>query len=443
MTDLFVIIARAQFEAEHRAAKVGDTLGYTRYVSTHAALEPVRTGGSLFLVTVRPPDERLWLLAELRDPKHDGKAWVAAPSTVAVRDITALIPKLKFASGKGVTAKKGALGMSLQTPRALTAEDVALLRGGKAAAAPRQPEPSVEVKSAVSPVKVVSSGAGDALAAVLAQWRASRAPELEALIVTLGQHHARAFPPLDPDADDYDAQWTARANAATPEGLDHLLPGLWSDPRGSIPLRVRKLIDLGTDPRLGEAFLKMIDEPPLTASSNFGAWTTLFKVLPDVVDTRAKRRLQARLKKPGGASQFWPKLNGLIERALEALPEPVQLSKAAAAAVAARQARASALLKGPAPAAVTKPKSAPAPMTGSPREALEDALKAAQGRGPLDALEPLRLYWVVTRSDAAADLLTKLGDALGAAEQADSSRASRRKCTRAGWRRARRSTRRK
>jgi len=58
-------------------------LGFKQYLSTHAALEPLRGGGSLFLVTVRPPDERLWLIGELVGPKHDGKAWNSKASTLA------------------------------------------------------------------------------------------------------------------------------------------------------------------------------------------------------------------------------------------------------------------------------------------------------------------------------------------------------------------------
>lgn len=144
MGDILAIISKAQFEAAHKNAKVGEKLDFTKYVSTHAALEPVRSGGSIFLVTVRPPDERLWLLAELVNPKHDGKQWGARPSTLAVKDVTDLLGKLKFVNGKGISAKKGALGMSLQTPRQLTAEDAALLRGSKAA--PRAEEPPAKAK---------------------------------------------------------------------------------------------------------------------------------------------------------------------------------------------------------------------------------------------------------------------------------------------------------
>lgn len=424
MGDILAIISKAQFEAAHKNATVGEKLNFTKYVSSHAALEPVRSGGSIFLVTVRPPDERLWLLAELVNPKHDGKQWESKPSTLAVKDVTDLLGKLKFVNGKGISAKKGALGMSLQTPRQLTAEDAALLRGKPLSPSPleRGAGPTKPKKEEAAPPAVAKAPASISLSEVLDEWRATRAPELEELIITLGKHHARAFPQLDPEAPDYDAQWTARANVATPEDLDHLLPGLWSDPRGSIPMRLRKLLDLGADPRLGEALLKMADDPPLTASSNFSAWTILFKALPTMVDTRAKKRLLARAKKKGGDSQFWPKLTAWCTGAAEALEEPATLSKEQAASVAKRQKEASALLKGPPPAggaAAPKKDKASAPvMKGSPREALEAALSAANAGKPLEVLEPLRQFWVVTREPKAAELMTAFAR-LGRAAQPD------------------------
>ncbi|MBL8912007.1 MAG: TIGR02996 domain-containing protein [Archangium sp.] len=430
MGDILAIISKAQFEAAHKNAKVGEKLNFTVYVSTHAALEPVRGGGSIFLVTVRPPDERLWLLAELVNPKHDGKQWKSAASSLAVNDVTDALPKLKFVNGKGIAPKKGALGMSLQTPRQLTTEDSALLRGGKSAApapkaeAPAKAEQPKAAPAAEAPPPKVSTSL--TLASVLARWRTTRAPELEELIITLGKHHARAFAPLDPEADDYDAQWNAREKEATPESLDTLLPGLWSDPRGSIPMRIRQLLDLGPDPRLGEGFLKMIDEPPLTASSNFSAWTTLFKALPTLIDTRSTKRLQARTKKKGGDSQFWPKLNGWIETALGQLQEPAKLSKEEAADVARLQKEANALLKGPPPsgAVAKKEKPSAAVMKGSPREALEEALKAADAGKPLEALEPLRQYWVATRLPEVAALMTTFAR-LGRSTQPDFSSGKR------------------
>lgn len=388
MPNLLAIIAKAQFETSHPDANEGDALEFDRYVSTNAALSSLKEGGSLFLVTVRPPDEQLWLVGELINPKHDGKAWRSAPSKMVVRDVTALIPELKFTTGKGLAPKKGALGMSLQTPRKLTDEDVALLRG----------------KAANS--RTSTQVAALSLADVIAEWRQTRAPELETLIDTLSKHHARAWPALDPEADDYDAQWKARAAQLCPENLATLLPGLWSDPVGAIPLRLRKLHDHGPDPRLGEALLTMIDEPPFTASSNFPAWTQLFKALPEMVDTRATKRLEARQKKKGGESQFWPKFAGWISRAIDDLPAPAALSKAQAASVARRQKLAEQLLAGPAPDATAPQKTdVPPTLLGGTTAALEAAVAHAEAGRVLDVLEPLREAWAHSRSPEIAQLL--------------------------------------
>ena len=82
---------------------------------------------------MRPPDESLWLVTILESPTFDGETWNAAKNVVPIRDIADIKDKLKFTSGTGISAKKGALGMSLQTPRVLTDADVALLRGGASA----------------------------------------------------------------------------------------------------------------------------------------------------------------------------------------------------------------------------------------------------------------------------------------------------------------------
>lgn len=130
MADVMAIVAKAVFEkAAGKSPAVGTVLRMDRYVSANKALEPVRDGGRLFLVTVRPPNEALWLVAVLERPTFDGTQWIAAPSTIAITDITAQKDKLRFATGKGITAAPGALGMSLQTPRVMTPEDAALLTG--------------------------------------------------------------------------------------------------------------------------------------------------------------------------------------------------------------------------------------------------------------------------------------------------------------------------
>lgn len=128
MPDMMAIVSKAVFEKQAgKAPTVGTRLAIDRYVSANKNLEPLAEGGRLYLVTVRPPDEALWLVAILDQPQHDGEAWVADENQIAMTDISKLRSKIKFESGVGITAKKGALGMSLQTPRALTAEDAELL----------------------------------------------------------------------------------------------------------------------------------------------------------------------------------------------------------------------------------------------------------------------------------------------------------------------------
>ncbi|MFP2929257.1 hypothetical protein ACLESO_29460 [Pyxidicoccus sp. 3LG] len=126
MPDMLAIISKAVFEKEAAGKKPGDVLPTDRYRSNSKHLSPLGSGGRLFLVTVRPPNEELWLVAVLEGLREDDEGWRARPNRVPITDITALIPKVRFESGKGIQAAKGALGMSLQTPRALAAADAAL-----------------------------------------------------------------------------------------------------------------------------------------------------------------------------------------------------------------------------------------------------------------------------------------------------------------------------
>jgi hypothetical protein len=134
MPSVLAIVSKAIFERDAKVGKrlldLGEVVPLDRYVSKNKGLSPLAEGGALFLVTVRPPDEALWLVAVLEAPTFDGENWVSPPNVVALRDISDLKDKLKFTSGSGISAKKGALGMSLQTPRVLTEEDEALLRAG-------------------------------------------------------------------------------------------------------------------------------------------------------------------------------------------------------------------------------------------------------------------------------------------------------------------------
>lgn len=129
MPDLLAIISKAIFEQQARSG--GKLLGpgavvpIDRYSSKNKALAALAQGGKLVLFTVRPPNERLWLVAILEDLTFNGTEWIArAPNATPITDVTKLRKTLRTASGKGLSQAKGALGMSLQTPRGLTPEDM-------------------------------------------------------------------------------------------------------------------------------------------------------------------------------------------------------------------------------------------------------------------------------------------------------------------------------
>jgi hypothetical protein len=139
MPDVLAIMSKAVFEGDYkrRSAKVGQVLPIDRYASSHKTLDALRDGGRLFVVTVRPPED-LWLVAVLEKPKRGKGAWVADENTVPIRSVEAFQAKLK--------AKKGRLGMSLQTPRALTPADVDLLLPKREARVPATKPKALEKK---------------------------------------------------------------------------------------------------------------------------------------------------------------------------------------------------------------------------------------------------------------------------------------------------------
>jgi hypothetical protein len=138
MASVLAVVSKAIFEKQGgKSLQLGQVWSTLKYVSNNPNLRPLADGGSLFLLTVRPPNEQLWLVAVLVSPTQDDEGWSAEPNTTAARDITALLPKLKLKSGQGVHPEKGKMGMSLQTPRELVPEDVVLL-GGAATGAPRK-----------------------------------------------------------------------------------------------------------------------------------------------------------------------------------------------------------------------------------------------------------------------------------------------------------------
>ena len=150
MASVLAIISKALFDKlVPDDPELGMVIDTDRYVSANKTFDGLEAGDAIFLVTVRPPNEKLWLVGVLEKPKHKAGAWISAANTVPLTDVTAAIKKLKLASGTGLKAKKGKLGMSLQTPRALTAADDKLLRSMVPKASKKQPAAKKKKSSAL------------------------------------------------------------------------------------------------------------------------------------------------------------------------------------------------------------------------------------------------------------------------------------------------------
>jgi hypothetical protein len=154
-SSMMAIVSQTQFAKDCRTRKgqppaPGDVVPLSQYVSTNRNLNHLSEGGDLYLVTVRP-GEALWLVAVLRSPQFARDRWRATENTVPVSDIGSIKRKLRFTSGKGVSTKKGALGMSLQTPRTLTSEDVELLEAAVSRDPPETLRPRIAVPAKTRP----------------------------------------------------------------------------------------------------------------------------------------------------------------------------------------------------------------------------------------------------------------------------------------------------
>jgi hypothetical protein len=275
MASVMAIISKAVFERTARTARVGDVLPMRRYESTHRALEPLASGGDLYLVTVRPPSESLWLVAVLRAPRREGEGWEAAANTAPIADIGGLRERLRFASGRGLTAAPGALGMALQTPRPLTPEDVALLdaaAGGAAGAAPT---------------------AGDAAPA---------------------EGASSARPRRDPAP-------PRPARALDDGAVERALAGLAGESTRELTRRVIALGSLPPDRRVADALCQLLEDPPYTSGSMRPMWQALLQQLSEHhVDRASLARLRAvNLGKSFGSTNMFRWLSPRLESARAAL----------------------------------------------------------------------------------------------------------------------------
>jgi tRNA A-37 threonylcarbamoyl transferase component Bud32 len=152
------IVSKSVFEKDARVGGkvvgLGDIWPVDRYNSTTKPFQALKSGGRIWLVTVRPPNEQLWFVGCVESPKFTGTSWAStSKNSLPITNITPLRKTLKFETGKGMSQDKGTLGMSLQTPRVMTPSDVAqvlaVIKGGPA------PPPSADPDSHEKPLRVI------------------------------------------------------------------------------------------------------------------------------------------------------------------------------------------------------------------------------------------------------------------------------------------------
>lgn len=334
MSNVLALLSRSFFEKDalidKKIAAVGDVVPLTEYHASHARLSTLDDGGSLFLVTVRPPYDRLLLVAELESPTHgDGhweggaKRWVAAANRMPVNDVSHLVDQLSFADGKGLRASTlGKLGPALQTPKVLTEADVRLLREAVATASdpvpavPLSDHEAVEVESLLEQcLKLATTDPADSARAFLAArraWQLTRWPDLARLteeLALLGESDAarrlRAGGSAATGGD-----WSALEQTLPDADRGVLLAGLPGVGAKEVLRRLEHIRRWEPDPRVSRALVALIRSTPWTMYEADPTWNLAFQVLAELHDPR----LLTLRAKYGPSSWFGERVHGLCHR---------------------------------------------------------------------------------------------------------------------------------
>jgi uncharacterized protein (TIGR02996 family) len=314
-------IFERDFRCDDRPAAPGDVVATDRYTSAHKTLDGLLAGGDLFLVTVAA-GEQLWLVGVLQEPRFTKDAWTAAVNTTPITDVSHLIGKLQFESGKGITARAGALAMSLQTPRGLGDADVELLRGASSkktkpalkqvstkpakpsnAAAPRARKPKQGEPAAPGTNPELGRAkayleAGALVAALdelLHAWARHRSQEVAGLIDALGGAIARSLPVIQGNKKTIDSAWRDVADQMRSADVPRLATALdlGSAPQAEGWLDVLEQFPI--DPRLCAPAIEL--SMKFVSSSAGPTRTRAFRIAETIADGRCLPQIDAILKK--------------------------------------------------------------------------------------------------------------------------------------------------
>lgn len=169
---------------------------------------------------------------------------------------------------------------------------------------------------------VSNDDARAALELAIKRWRDTRAPEVAALVRVISERASSERAAIDGKGVAWHDAWVAVANADDALDVDRLAPGLLREPLGdSLITRVRLLTSRDEDPRIVDAALAMVLEPPATSQSIIGKlWAPVFNVLTSARDSRLRKPLERLLKKPHDTSLFWPQHYRKVEKLLGVVP---------------------------------------------------------------------------------------------------------------------------
>jgi hypothetical protein len=130
MLSMMAVVARPWFEHSDADKGIGDIVRWKTYWADHLPLNRLRhtSENRLYLVTVRPPKFSVWLVAVYDRVKRKGGTWTSShQNKTPIVDLTAVLDRLRFGSGKGIKVAAAVRPQALQAPRQLTPGDLALI----------------------------------------------------------------------------------------------------------------------------------------------------------------------------------------------------------------------------------------------------------------------------------------------------------------------------
>lgn len=86
MSSVLAIVSKALFaKMVPKNVALGAVVDTSAYTSSNKTFDGLKKGGAIFLVTVRPPNEKLWLVGVLENPKKKKTRGARPPTSLRSR----------------------------------------------------------------------------------------------------------------------------------------------------------------------------------------------------------------------------------------------------------------------------------------------------------------------------------------------------------------------